>query len=144
MVFITKSGEETRRMGEILGRIIKKGSVIALTGDLGSGKTTFIKGMAKGLGIKNTVTSPTFLIIKKYEILKARTRVKNFYHIDCYRMENEEKLQELGIEEILKDETAVTAIEWSGMMKRLLPKNAVKIKFEWVSENERKIFVDVR
>lgn len=141
MIFISKNTEETRKIGEILGQTIKGGAVIALTGNLGAGKTAFVKGLAKGLGIKSTVTSPTFLLIKKYGIQKARPKIESFYHIDCYRLENEKKLQFLGVEEILNDKRAVVAIEWPEKIKKLLPKSAIKIKFSRMSENERKISI---
>lgn len=143
MIFISKNAEETQKIGEILGRTIRGGTAIALTGDLGAGKTTFVKGLAKGLGVKSTVTSPTFLLIKKYSIQKVRSMVESFYHIDCYRLENEKKLQFLGIEEILNDKRAVVAVEWPEKIKKLLPKSVIKIKFSWTSEKERKISIAV-
>ena len=141
MIFLTKTFKETQKIGKILGEIINSGAVIALAGDLGAGKTTFVKGLAKGLGVKNTITSPTFLLIKKYAVRKARSKIESFYHIDCYRLENEKKLQCLGIEEIIKDKRAITVIEWPEKIKNLLPKDAIKIKFEWAGENERKISI---
>ncbi len=141
MIFISKNAEETRKIGEILGRIIRGGAVIALIGDLGSGKTTFVKGLAKGLGVKSAVASPTFLLIKKHSIRKARSKIESFYHIDCYRAENEKKLQFLGMEEILKDKRSVVAVEWPEKIGNILPGNAIKIKFAWFNENERKISI---
>lgn len=141
MIFISKNAEESRKIGEILGRTIRGGTVIVLTGDLGAGKTTFVKGLAKGLGVKSAITSPTFLLIKKHGVQKARSMIESFYHIDCYRLENEKKLQFLGVEEILNDKRAVIAVEWPEKIKKLLPKSAIKIKFSRMSENERKISI---
>lgn len=141
MIFISKNAKETRKIGEILGRTIRGSAVIALMGDLGAGKTTFVKGLARGLGVKSTVTSPTFLLIKKHDAQKARSAIESFYHIDCYRAQNEKKLQFLGIEEILKNKRAVTVVEWPEKIKKLLPKSVIKIKFSWINENERKISI---
>ncbi len=141
MIFITKNFKETEKAGEALGGLIRGGIVIALIGDLGAGKTTFVKGLAKGLGLKKTVASPTFLMIKKYSLKKRGAKIKSFYHLDCYRAENENKLRLLGLEEILKDERAAIAIEWPEKIKKLIPKNALKIKFKWLNENERKISI---
>lgn len=141
MIFISKNFKETQKIGEKFGKTLACSAIICLEGDLGSGKTTFIKGLAKGLGIKNAVTSPTFLMIKKYEIKRGGCAARSFYHIDCYRADNVQKLQFLGIEDILKEKSAITAIEWPEKIKDYIPERAITIKFEWVSENERKICI---
>lgn len=142
MSLLTNNYEETEKAGEIMGKKLPYGIVVALSGNLGSGKTTFIKGLAKGLGIKRTVASPTFLMIKKYEIKGPKRNIKRLYHIDCYRIKTASKLQSLGIEEILGDKEAVIAVEWPERIKKILPKNIIKMKFKWLGENRRKI--DIR
>ena len=168
--YITKSANQTRKIGEKMAREIvsptttlnkgerwgrglstkKNGAIVlALRGDLGSSKTTFIQGFAKGLGIKENITSPTFVILKKFEICryaisqKTRNRIstnyKTFYHIDCYRIEKPKDLLDLGVKNILSDRNNIVAIEWSEKVQKILPKNAIKIKFEFVDENTRRI-----
>lgn len=141
MVCITKNSKETEKIGEILGQTIKNGAIILLFGDLGAGKTAFVKGLAKKLGVNNPITSPTFLLIKKYAIKDNEFGIENFYHIDCYRAEDEKKLQFLGIEEILNDKKAVVAVEWPERIKKIIPKDALSIKFKWLNESERKITI---
>lgn len=168
METITKSPEETRRLGEKIAIDItgyklqekryRKGKaiILALSGDLGSGKTTFIQGFAEGLGLKQRIISPTFILMRKYHLelktknSKLRTTTQNlklkyFYHIDLYRLEEniETEVRNLGIEEIWSNSENVVAIEWAEKIKDWIPKNAKWIKFENVGEDERKISVNI-
>lgn len=134
---ITKSFKQTQKLGadfakEILNyRKTKDNAVVlCLYGDLGGGKTTFLQGFAKGLGIKQKVLSPTFVIMKKFG---------NFYHIDAYRLQNEKDASELGLKEIFTNPENIVALEWPERIKKLLPKNVIKIKFKFISKNERTI-----
>lgn len=113
-----------------------KSGVIALEGELGAGKTTFVQGFAKGLGIKEKIISPTFVLIRQHKILPAGRQV--LYHIDLYRIEN---LNGLGLEEILKDPENIALIEWAEKIKDLLPKDTVKISFKISDVNIRKISI---
>jgi tRNA threonylcarbamoyladenosine biosynthesis protein TsaE len=141
----TLNGGEWRGIGF---RAVKKGAiVIAMRGDLGGGKTTFIQGFARGLGIKENITSPTFVILKKFKIAASPSRTPRndslmvFYHIDAYRIEKPKDLMDLGIENILLDSHNIVAIEWSEKIQKILPKNAIKIKFEFVDDTTRKIMI---
>ncbi len=140
---ITSSSTQTKKLAEefvkeILtkkpalrrGRSKKKSFVIGLKGKLGSGKTTFIQGFAKGLGIKEKILSPTFVIMKKFN---------NFYHIDCYRVQKTKELLDLGFKEIISNPENIVAVEWADKIKRIMPKNTFWIKFEFVNETVRKI-----
>ena len=132
---ITKSVKETKKVGEALAKEIlrshsQKPIIISLEGELGSGKTTFVQGFARGLGIKNKILSPTFIIMKKF---------KNFYHFDCYRIEKTNNLEALKFHEIFNAPRNIVLIEWANKIKRILPKNYVKIKFKYINEHERKI-----
>ena len=129
---ISHSPEFTRDLGEKIGKIINPGSVIALCGDLGSGKTVFAQGLAKGLGIKSIVTSPTFVIINEYE-----GRLP-FYHIDTYRLLSPEDMQNLGYEEYFYGD-GVTAIEWAQRIEELLPEEYLRLDFRVLGEFEREI-----
>ena len=133
MEIITKSAQQTQKLGEKIGRDLKPPVIIALYGELGSGKTTFIQGLAKGLGIKKRITSPTFVFVKKYH--------PNFYHIDLYRIEKFEETRGLGLEEIFSEPKAVVAIEWAEKIKEILPKNRIDIWFNYLNQNKRKIEV---
>jgi tRNA threonylcarbamoyladenosine biosynthesis protein TsaE len=134
------SAEQTRRLATALAASLKPGDVIALFGQLGSGKTTFIQGLAKGLGVDNFVTSPSFVIMNEYP-LPAGNNAGSFYHVDLYRLDSEEDVRDLGIEDILGGNN-ITAIEWAEKAPHLLPPFCKKISFELVSENERKITVE--
>ncbi|MFA6431349.1 MAG: tRNA (adenosine(37)-N6)-threonylcarbamoyltransferase complex ATPase subunit type 1 TsaE [Candidatus Margulisiibacteriota bacterium] len=133
-VYYSKSAEDTILLGKKIGALVQPNDVIALTGDLGAGKTTFVKGIAEGLGIQDYVTSPTFVIIN----IHKGTLVLN--HIDLYRLEDKNEIEDLGIEEYFKS-GGVCLIEWAERMGDLLPKYSERIGIEVVSDHERKICV---
>ncbi len=117
------------RLGEkLLSRpsSAKHATVIALTGQLGAGKTVFAKGLARGLKIKKTVNSPTFLIFKIYP-LKKEKNFKNFIHVDAYRLKNTNELKVLRFSELLKDPKNIILIEWAENIRKIIPKDAIKI-----------------
>jgi len=136
--YLTTSSDQTKKLGKTLAqKALKSGSrkrafVIGLEGELGSGKTTFLQGFAKGLGIRGRVLSPTFIIIR---------RIKNFYHIDCYRIQKPKELLLLGFEKIVGNPQNIIAIEWADRVKKILPKNTVMIKFKIIDKQTRKIQV---
>ncbi|MEK7629984.1 MAG: tRNA (adenosine(37)-N6)-threonylcarbamoyltransferase complex ATPase subunit type 1 TsaE [Patescibacteria group bacterium] len=120
----------------------KNALVFALSGDLGAGKTTFIQGFVKGLGIKNRLTSPTFLIFRRYKL-----RVKSyesFFHVDAYRLKKTKELDVLGLKNEIADPKNIIAIEWAERIKKILPKNSVWLKFEHHRENERIISINLK
>lgn len=120
MVYETFSPDETELIGKKLGENSKPGDVYCLNGDLGVGKTVFTKGFADGLGIAEHITSPTFTIVNEYS-----GRLK-FYHFDVYRIEDEDEMYEIGLDEYLFG-NGVCLIEWAEKIKNLLPNNAVQI-----------------
>lgn len=131
-VFVTKSAEETVELGKKIGAFLLPNEVVALTGTLGAGKTTLIQGIAQGIGVKDYVTSPTFIIINEYQ-----GRIP-FFHVDLYRMNSVEEIEDLGIEEYFNREGACV-IEWAEKLGVLKPKNSYEIAIEIVSEKERKL-----
>ena len=143
---ITKSSKETKKAGMALGQILgreplsNKALVVALEGDLGSGKTTFIQGLAQGLKVKENILSPTFVIQKDF-LLKLKN-FKNLYHIDAYRLKNPEELLELGFKDLIKNPENLIVIEWADKIKKILPKNILRIKFENLGENKRRIKIE--
>lgn len=149
---ITKSAKETQRLGSFLAREMTKSRLknrraltIGLEGELGSGKTTFIQGLAKGLGIKESMTSPTFVIFKKFTIPNQSSSFKSFYHIDCYRLKQPQELIELGFKEILNNPQNILVIEWAERIKKILPqKNILWINFYHLSQEQRRITIKVK
>lgn len=132
MESITKSTEETKKLAIELAKKTKKGSVLALYGDLGSGKTTFTRFFVEALGLKNRVQSPTFVVARKYGYIN---------HVDLYRLTDEKEAKDIGIEEILTDSDSITLIEWPEIIKNILPEKTIKIYFEYIDENTRKITI---
>ena len=124
---ITRSEKETIEFAKKYAKTLKGGEVIGLIGDLGAGKTVFVKGVAAGLGIKKTITSPTFVLMKVYPVRKHKT-IKNLVHIDAYRLKGEiGEIMYLGLNEYLNNETAII-IEWPDKIKNHL--KIVKVKLE--------------
>ena len=143
MEIITKSAKETREFGKKISASLKGGDVLALTGDLGSGKTTFVQGLANGLKIEKRVLSPTFIIMRKYEV-SANAKIegiKYFYHIDLYRLEDdvEKELINLGARDILGNKETVVVIEWAEKATGLYPKDTTRLSFSDMGNDKRKI-----
>ena len=142
---ITKSAAETQELGGRLATEILAGTsgsrVILLFGDLGAGKTTFTQGLLRGFGVEGPYTSPTFLIMKKYETKTTnhKLQTKNVYHIDAYRVDAEDIIS-LGWEEMIADPQNVIIVEWADRIEKIIPKDSIRIRFEWVDEEKRKIF----
>jgi len=150
--FISKSREETQKIASDFAKKLKGGEILCFYGNLGSGKTTFIQTLAKALGVKENVTSPTFVLLKQYKI-KSKIKnqkskpqfknknLKNFYHLDVYRLTNSEQALDLGIEEIWSDPSNIVAIEWADKISDILPEKRIDLCFENVDENTRKIVI---
>lgn len=127
---VTRTGKSTEVIAEKFGKTLKGGEVLALSGDLGAGKTTFVKGLARCLKVSETITSPTFVLMNVYP---ARiTGITELVHIDCYRLEKPDDFIGIGAREYLGAPSTVTAIEWPERVQELLPKNAIWIRFEIV------------
>jgi tRNA threonylcarbamoyladenosine biosynthesis protein TsaE len=133
----TYSTSQTQEKGVSLAKKLKPGDCILLFGNLGAGKTTFVQGLAKGLGIKKRIISPTFVIIRTYQI---NQNAGNFYHVDLYRLQKEQDIKNAGLLEILS-QNAIVAIEWPEKMGSMLPKKCWEIFFDTISEKERKITI---
>lgn len=131
---ISNSIEETKKVAQEIAKKIIGGEIFGLIGDLGSGKTTFVQSVAKELGIKEKVKSPTFNILKKYLVVNHK-KIKNFYHLDLYRTNS---LDFVDLKEISTSDSVVF-IEWAEKIETQLPKNWQKIEFKYVDENKREI-----
>ncbi len=133
----THSKEETMELASSLANSFPLGTVITLTGDLGAGKTTFVRGLAKGLGIKEIVQSPTFNIMKIY--LKAN---KPLVHIDAYRLADLDF--DIGLDEYIGYETGITVIEWPMYIEKLIPDNAIEVEIINLGEDNRRLTFKVK
>jgi tRNA threonylcarbamoyladenosine biosynthesis protein TsaE len=120
---VTKSGEETQSCGYKLGSLLKPGDVVVLEGGLGAGKTVFTGGIAKALGIKGYITSPTFTIVNEY------SGSLPLYHFDAYRIDDPDEMFEIGFEEYL-EAGGVVVVEWAERIKELIPDNNIYVKIE--------------
>lgn len=144
--FTTLGKNQTQKLGELLAKELRGGEIICLSGDLGSGKTTFTQGLLKGLKIKGPYTSPTFVVMKHYKKkfptikrqLPDKPKFLNTYHIDAYRIKNNDLL-ELGWEEFSGEKNSIIIIEWAERIKKIIPKNATWIKFKWIDGNKREL-----
>lgn len=133
---LTNSSDETKKIAEDLANNYKThGGVIALSGQLGAGKTTFIQGFAKGLGITDKIISPTFILMRQHPF---NSRI--LYHIDLYRIDSDDVL-DLGLNEILGNRDNIILIEWAEKIKNLLPKDTLWVRFEKISDEKREISI---
>lgn len=139
MEVVTKNAEETIRLGEKVGASLNGGEVLAFVGGLGAGKTTFIQGLAKGLGINARIISPTFILMRSYKTKKGLT----LRHLDLYRLEGDvdKEVKNLGLFDVLGDENNIVAIEWAEKIIDIMPLGTKWIKFENVGEDGRKILI---
>jgi tRNA threonylcarbamoyladenosine biosynthesis protein TsaE len=141
---ITHSPAETKRLGERLAKkILKKGLrekavVLGLIGELGSGKTTFLQGFAQGLNIRKRILSPTFVLMKRFEI-KGKSEFENFFHLDCYRIEESKELEALGLKDIIQSSQNIVAVEWAERAKGVLSPETILLKFEVLDNKKRLI-----
>lgn len=135
MEFITHSPEETEKIGEALAKSLQPGTILAYRGDLGAGKTAFTRGLARGLGCKETVTSPTYTIVNEY--LGGRLPL---FHFDMYRLTSSDDLWDIGWEDYL-DREGVCAVEWSENVQDAM-EDAITVTIEKLGETTRRITIE--
>lgn len=144
--YITHSAEETRNLGKKLAQEIAPGTVLCLAGDLGAGKTTFTQGFLEELGAARPYVSPTFVIMKQYDLPRRQAGltvptangIERIYHADAYRVE-EKDFVTLGFAEWCEDKKGIVILEWPERVKNLIPRDAQKISFLWKSDTEREV-----
>ncbi len=136
----TNSTEETRKLGKEFAKNLIPGEVLLLYGNLGAGKTTFTQGLADGLGIKDKILSPTFVLQRSHVV--DLNNIKTLHHIDLYRIEGKLEIDSLGLSEILEDREAVVLIEWAEKLKDFKPKKGYKILIEYIDDVSRQIKID--
>lgn len=165
--YIASSSVQTKKLGgKLAKKILEKrpacsagrrsgprstAFIIGLEGELGGGKTAFLQGFAKGLGIKEKILSPTFVICKKFQIpnYKLQTgsksqisKFQNFFHFDCYRTQKPKEILGLGFKEIISNPKNIIAVEWAEKIKKIMPKNTVWVKFKFLDKKRRRVSVD--
>lgn len=138
---ITNNNEETEILGYEFAKKLKEQDVVFLIGILGVGKTTFVKGMARGLGIESRIISPTFVIVRTHQIKNQNSKVERLYHLDLYRLVDQEQVAQIDIQEFFKDEKGVVVIEWPELGQNLVKKKVWSVKFEYVEKEKRKITI---
>ena len=123
-IFTSHSVEETQSLAASMAKSLPQGSVVALIGDLGTGKTTFSQGFARGLGVDDFVNSPTFKLVSQYDSPRGQ-----FNHVDCYRLESSADFLNIGGEFLLNPEDGITFIEWADIIEDIIPDDAIIVRF---------------
>ena len=136
MLTVTNSASETRALGEQLAAGLRPGNTVILEGELGAGKSELARGIARGLGVTETVTSPSFTILNVYESGRCP-----LYHFDWYRLESEEELYELGMDEYLGGD-GIAVVEWAERCPDAVPEDCIRIRLEATGEETRRITVN--
>lgn len=148
--FISNSVTETHTFAkELLSELST--NLICLYGELGAGKTTFVQGLARALGIKKRILSPSFVLVREYKINvkspfdsaqgRRQLKVKNLHHIDCYRINSEQDIKSIDLKEIWSDPANLVVVEWAERVQKILPQKRIDIKFEYIGEKKREISV---
>lgn len=135
MTFVTHSAEETIQLGKKIGSLLQPGAIIAMEGNIAAGKTTITKGIAKSLGIEETITSPTFTLISEY------SGKMPLYHMDVYRLDSCEDFINLGVEDLMYG-NGVSIIEWSERVREELPKSTITLRLEIREDGGRDITLE--
>jgi tRNA threonylcarbamoyladenosine biosynthesis protein TsaE len=130
--FLSHSPEQTRRVGVRLGEMLRGGHLLCLDGDLGSGKTTLVQGIALGWGALDAVTSPTFVLVNEYR----RADAEVLYHVDAFRLATAEEARAMGLTELFES-GRVLVLEWSGHVDSILPEDRLRIGLAWVDDSRR-------
>lgn len=132
--FVSRSPDQTQRLGARLGALLQGGDVICLEGSLGSGKTCLTQGIGRGWGVSQTLVSPTFVLIREYARPDESVRL---YHTDLYRISGAEEAQSLGMDELLGDARAICVIEWAERARPLVPTEHLWIRLDFVDQTRR-------
>ena len=142
ITIISNSEKETFNFAKNFAKQLKGGEIIELYGNLGAGKTIFTKGLAFGIGIREVVNSPTFVIMKIYKIKKKYYKIKNLVHIDAYRINSDEDVVDIGIKEYFNRDDTIIIIEWAENIKKIILQKSIKIKIKIIDKNTRKIKIN--
>lgn len=137
--YISKSDKDTTKIATEFAANLKGGELIALSGNLGAGKTVFVKALASALGIEENITSPTFVLMKVYDIKHGQA--DKFVHVDCYRLDGKEDLDDIGLGDYLNYDNIIVAVEWADKVANF-PDNTIKVDIEILEGDQRKITID--
>lgn len=140
MKFTTHSAQETQRLAKKILKQLQGKNTVALYGQLGSGKTTFIQGLAKALGIKKRLVSPTYILMRSYPI-SHNLSYNSMLHLDLYRVSSAADLKSIDFEELIKDKNNLVVVEWAEKLNANQIKNSLKLKFKIISQNRRQITI---
>lgn len=140
-VFRTTSEIETVRVAHEIARSLTGGDVIALEGELGAGKTTFVRGMARAFGIRARITSPTFLLMRCYALPRGKSRrgIRHLCHVDAYRVRSGKELRDIGLAEYLTAPDSLTVIEWPEHARDILPRRTIHIRFKYGKKQDERV-----
>lgn len=131
MIYQTKTYQETESLAQkVLAKVINK-NIICLSGELGTGKTTFVRGLARNLGITKRILSPTFVLLRQYKVNDKKSRFDFLYHLDCYRLQKSQDLEVLGMREIINDKKNLLVIEWPEIAKSVFHLSFIDIIFKY-------------
>jgi len=136
--FSTHGLAETEAVGERLASLLQGGDIVSLQGELGSGKTAFVRGLARGLGVKEIVSSPTFVLQHVFS-LPPDSRIKELHHLDLYRLTDSRELLELGWNDLVQRKEVVLVVEWAEKATDVIPERAIKVHISWRGEKTRRI-----
>ncbi|MCD6232996.1 tRNA (adenosine(37)-N6)-threonylcarbamoyltransferase complex ATPase subunit type 1 TsaE [bacterium] len=144
--FLINSPEEMKILGKEIAesqlvRKHKKAAIVfGLQGNLGSGKTTFLQGFAQGLGLKERILSPTFVIMKRFRFNNSATKQFNdFFHIDCYRIKKPEEILDIGFKKVISNPRNIVCVEWADRIKKIMPPNTIWLRFSFLGKEKRKV-----
>jgi len=136
--FISRSPEQTRRLGARLGTLLLPGDLVCLSGDLGSGKTTMVQGLAQGWGTLDQVSSPTFVLVNEYR----RPDQQSMFHLDAYRLKNALEAEDLDLDRML--ESGALVLEWAERIAPILPPERIWVDLRWLADEQRGMVISVR
>jgi tRNA threonylcarbamoyladenosine biosynthesis protein TsaE len=139
MEVLSKTTEDTKKLAGSIAKKLKSGDVLALYGELGAGKTTFTRLLVQSLGFDSRVQSPTFVIARRYS--KSLGAIKVINHADLYRLKSLTEAEEIGVNEMFSEKSAITLVEWPEIIESILPAKTICLKFEYVDEDTRRINV---
>ncbi len=142
--FETTSEDETAALGKAFAQRLHKGDTVALLGDLGSGKTEFVKGICRHFNVEDIVTSPTFTVINQYQGETIHDTAIKIYHVDLYRIDSVEDLSEIGFDECAHSNDAIKLIEWAEKASGALPADTYSVKFSMPDEDENLRLIEIR
>ncbi len=136
MNYLSKSEKETTALAKQFVASLKAGETVGLIGELGAGKTAFVKGVAKALRIKQRVNSPTFVLMRVYKVAK-HSSIKHLVHVDAYRLHKAASLSAIGLDDYIEDPSSLVLIEWADRVKAIMPKKAIVIRFKHTASGRR-------